>query len=107
MATRGGALCLGRDDIGSLEAGKAADLVLIDTRRLSYAGASSDPLAALVFTPFPEPVDTVIVNGRIVVEGGELVGVDVPALVARADALSEDMLRRASAATGNDYFRRG
>jgi len=106
MATRGGALCLGRDDIGSLEAGKAADLVLIDTRRLSYAGASSDPLAALVFTPFPEPVDTVIVNGRIVVEGGELVGVDVPALVARADALSEGMLRRASAATGHDYFRR-
>jgi len=106
MATRGGALCLGRDDIGSLEAGKAADLVLIDTRRLSYAGASSDPLAALVFTPFPEPVDTVIVNGRIVVEGGELVGVDVPALVARADAVSEGMLRRAAAATGHDYFRR-
>ena len=106
MATRGGALCLGRDDIGSLEVGKAADLVLIDTRRLSYAGASSDPLAALVFTPFPEPVDTVIVNGRIVVEGGELVGVDVPALVARADAVSEGMLRRAAAATGHDYFRR-
>jgi cytosine/adenosine deaminase-related metal-dependent hydrolase len=106
MATRGGAACLGRDDIGSLEPGKAADLVMIDTRRLSYAGASSDPLAALVFTPFPEPVDTVIVNGRTVVEGGELVGVDVPALVARADALSEGMLRRASAATGNDYFRK-
>src|SRR5438477_3201839 len=98
MATRGGAACLGRDDIGSLEPGKAADLVLVDTRRLSYAGASSDPLAALVFTPFPEPVDTVIVNGRVVVEEGELVGVDVPALVARADAISERMLRRASQA---------
>ena len=80
---------------------------MIDTRRLSYAGASSDPLAALVFSPFPEPARTVIVNGRVVVEGGELVGVDVPALVARADALSERMLRAASHATGRDYFRRG
>ncbi|HEV7501743.1 MAG TPA: amidohydrolase family protein, partial [Vicinamibacteria bacterium] len=106
MATRGGAACLGRDDIGSLEAGKAADVVMIETRRLSYAGASSDPLAALVFSPFPEPADTVIVNGRIVVEGGELVGVDVPALVARADAIAERMLRQASQATGKDYFRR-
>ncbi len=45
-------------------------------------------------------------NGRVVVEGGELVGVDVPALVARADAISERMLRQASQATGIDYFRR-
>jgi 8-oxoguanine deaminase len=106
MATRGGAACLGRDDIGSLEPGKAADVILIETRRLSYAGASSDPLAALVFTPFPEPVDTVIVNGRVVVEGGTLAGVDVPALVARADAISERMLRQASKATGRDYFKK-
>ena len=106
MATRGGARCLGRDDIGSLEPGKAADLILIDTRRLSYAGASSDLPAALVFSPWPEPVDTVIVNGRVVVEGGELVGVDVPALVERADAVSRRLLERASKATGRDYFRR-
>jgi 8-oxoguanine deaminase len=95
LATRGGARCLGRDDIGSLEPGLAADLILIDTRRLSYAGASSDLLAALAFTPWPEPVDTVMVNGRILVEGGELLGVDVPALVARADALAEGLLARA------------
>lgn len=106
MATRGGARCLGRDDIGSLEAGKAADLVLIDTRRLSYAGASSDPVAALVFSPFPEPVDTVMVDGRVVVENGELVGVDVPALVERADAISAGLLRAASRATGRDYLRK-
>jgi len=94
MATRGGARCLGRDDIGSLEPGMAADLIAIDTRRLSYAGAGSDILAALVFSPWPEPVDTVMVNGRIVVEGGQLKGVDIPALVAQADALSESLLRK-------------
>jgi cytosine/adenosine deaminase-related metal-dependent hydrolase len=106
MATRGGARCLGRDDIGSLEPGKAADLIIIETRRLSYAGASSDLLAALVFTPFPEPVSTAMVNGRIVVDGGELVGVDVPALVARADEIAEAMLDGASRETGRDYRRR-
>ena len=107
MATRGGARCLGRDDIGSLEPGKCADLILVDTRRLSYAGASSDLLAALVFSPFPEPVDTAMVNGRVVVEGGSLVGVDVPALVARADAIAEGLLRGASERTGRDYLEKG
>ena len=106
MATRGGARCLGRDDIGSLEPGKAADLILVETRRLSYAGASSDLLAALVFTPFPEPVSMAMVNGRIVVDGGELVGVDVEALVARADGIAEGMLARASRETGRDYLER-
>jgi cytosine/adenosine deaminase-related metal-dependent hydrolase len=106
LATRGGAACLGRDDLGSLEPGQCADVILIDTRRLSYAGAGSDPLAALVFSPWPEPVDTVIVNGRVVVEGGELKGVDVPALVERADALSAALLEAASARTGRDYLRR-
>jgi cytosine/adenosine deaminase-related metal-dependent hydrolase len=96
MATRGGARCLGRDDVGSLEPGKAADVILVDTRRLSYAGAGSDILAALVFTPFPEPVDTVMVNGRVVVNAGELVGVDVPRLVERAEVLSQALLARAS-----------
>jgi 8-oxoguanine deaminase len=103
MATRGGARCLGRDDVGSLEPGKAADVVLVDTRRLSYAGAQADILAALVFTPFPEPADTVMVNGRIVVEGGQLTGVDVPALVARADRIADGLLDRAASATGRDY----
>ena len=107
MATRGGARCLGRDDVGSLEAGKCADVMLVDTRRLSYAGAASDLVAALVFSPFPEPVDMAMVNGRVVVEGGQLVGVDVPALVARADAITEDLLRRASERTGRNYFEKG
>ena len=103
MATRGGARCLGRDDIGSLEPGKAADLILIDTRRLSYAGASSDLAAALLFTPWPEPVDTVMVNGRIVVEDGVLRTAEAPVLVERADAIAEALLAKAARATGRDY----
>ncbi len=104
MATRGGARCLGRDDIGSLEPGKAADLILIDTRRLSYAGAGSDILAAIVFSPWPEPVDTVMVNGRVVVEEGRVRGLEVAVLVERAEAISQALLRAASRASGRDYF---
>ena len=96
MATRGGALCLGRDDVGSLEPGKAADVILVETRRLSYAGGGSDPLAALVFSPWPEPVDTVIVNGEVRVKGGQVRGLDVPALVAQADAVAARLLERSS-----------
>lgn len=106
MATRGGARCLGRDDIGSLEPGKAADLLLVDTRRLSYAGAGADILAALVFSPFPEPVDTVMVNGRIVVEAGRIVGMDEEALAVRAEMLAARLLDVAERATGLDYRRR-
>jgi hypothetical protein len=51
-------------------------------------------------------VDTVMVNGRVVVEAGQLAGVDVPALAARADAISRALLERASRATGRDYFAR-
>jgi 8-oxoguanine deaminase len=105
MATRGGAACLGRDDIGSLEPGKAADLVLVDTTRLSYAGAGSDPLAALVFAPFPQPVDTAIVNGRVRVEGGSLVGVDESALFERAERASSRLLDEAQRTTGVDFRR--
>jgi cytosine/adenosine deaminase-related metal-dependent hydrolase len=104
MATRGGARCLGRDDVGSLEPGKAADLILIETRRLSYAGGGSDILAALVFSPWPEPVDTVIVNGRLVVKEGRVSGLDVPALVEKAEGISQAILRGASRASGRDYF---
>jgi cytosine/adenosine deaminase-related metal-dependent hydrolase len=106
MATRGGAKCLGRDDIGSLEPGKAADLIAIDTRRLSYAGAAGDILAALVFSPWPAPVDLAMVNGKILVENGELLGVDVPALVERADRIAITLLANASRKTGRDYFKR-
>ena len=104
LATRGGARCLGRDDIGCLAPGKAADLILIDTRRLSYAGAGSDILAGLVFSPWPEPVEAAIVNGELVVDEGRILGLDVARLVERADSISQALLRAASQRTGRDYF---
>jgi 8-oxoguanine deaminase len=49
MATVGGARVLGRQDIGVLAPGKAADLVAIDLNRIEYSGALHDPVAAVVF----------------------------------------------------------
>ena len=89
MATLGGAALLGRDDIGSLAPGRAADLISIDVERVAYAGAG-DLAAALVFCG-PVEVDLSMVNGRVVVEDGHLVGIDIDALVHRQNRLAARM----------------
>ena len=82
MATRGGAAVLGRDDIGALAPGMAADIVgfRIDTLGLA-GGAVHDPLAALVFARAGN-VDLAIVNGASVIEAGAFVRLDVDRLIA-------------------------
>ncbi len=80
LATRGGAAVLGRDDIGSLEVGKCADLIGIDLNRLAYAGALHDPVAAALFCA-PQNVDVNIVGGKIIVADGKITTVDVTRLV--------------------------
>jgi cytosine/adenosine deaminase-related metal-dependent hydrolase len=74
LGTRGGASVLGRDDIGSLEPGKCADLAVWRTDTLELGGAQ-DPVAGLVFSA-PHRVDRLIVGGDEVVFGGDLVRAD-------------------------------
>lgn len=76
LATRGGAAVLGRNDIGSLEAGKCADLIAINLDRLEYTGALHDPVAAAVFCA-PVNVDYNIVGGKFIVREGELTTLDL------------------------------
>jgi 8-oxoguanine deaminase len=92
LATRGGAAVLGRDDIGALAPGMAADLVAFDLNSLDLAGAQADPLAALLFCA-PQKADLAVVNGRVLVEDGALVDLDVAQLVAQHNALSARLLR--------------
>lgn len=94
MATRGGAAVLGRDDIGELRTGAAADLALVDLEQFPYGGAMSDPVAALVFNLPLRPVHTTIVNGRVVVREGRLVLADERALVREANRLSRELTDR-------------
>jgi cytosine/adenosine deaminase-related metal-dependent hydrolase len=79
VATRGGAACLGRDDIGSLEAGKRADVALFGVEGLEFTGAEGDLVAALVFCT-PRRVRDLLVEGRRVVRGGRLEQADEAAI---------------------------
>lgn len=75
VATRGGAAVLGRDDVGSLEPGKRADVGLFAVDGLAYAGGGTDPVASLVFAG-AERVRHLLVEGRRVVSDGRLVTAD-------------------------------
>lgn len=87
IATLGGARVLGRDDIGALAPGMAADIVSVPLDDIGLAGALHDPLAALFFCQVPR-VQHSIVNGRVVVRDGELQTLELPRHVARHNALA-------------------
>lgn len=91
LATRGGASVLGRDDIGSLEAGKAADFIGINLNRLQYAG-SHDPVAAILFCN-TDRVDLSVINGRVVVQDGNLLTLDLPPVVERHNQIARKMMK--------------
>jgi 8-oxoguanine deaminase len=95
LATRGSASLIGRTDIGSLEVGKAADLVMIDMNQLGFAGAMHDPIAAIVFAGDSHIVDTVMVNGKIVVKNGKLVNVNESDLIQKANRIAEQLVKNA------------
>ena len=99
LATRGGAQVLGRDDIGELAPGKAADLAVFRVDTIDYAGSLSDPVAALLFCGSSHRTKWTIVNGKVVVEDGRLVHHDEQRLAARANELARELLeKKASAA---------
>ena len=87
LATVGGAAVLGRDDIGVLAPGKAADLIAIDLNRPEFAGALHDPVAAVVLCA-PSRVDHSWVQGRPLVQSGQVVDVDTAELVGSHNQLS-------------------
>jgi cytosine/adenosine deaminase-related metal-dependent hydrolase len=92
LATRGSAAVLGRDDIGQLAPGMAADFAAYRLDQLGYAGALHDPLAALVFCR-PQNADLVMVQGHWVVKDGQLTTVDTPALIAEHNRRSLALAR--------------
>ncbi len=88
MATIGGARALGMaGEIGSLEVGKQADLVLFAEASVSLSNVH-DPYQELVYCASPRDVHTVWVAGEPVVAGGRALGVDVPALLPHARELA-------------------
>nr|WP_217345403.1 8-oxoguanine deaminase [Noviherbaspirillum sp. L7-7A]MBV0879680.1 8-oxoguanine deaminase [Noviherbaspirillum sp. L7-7A] len=94
LATLGGAKVLGRDDIGALAPGMAADLVMFRLDQPAYAGALHDPVAALVFCT-PSNVDCSIIHGRVVVKEGQLATLDLGPLVERHNGLARNLMEAA------------
>ncbi|KAK9710512.1 hypothetical protein K7432_008390 [Basidiobolus ranarum] len=98
MATVNGAKALGlENEIGSLEVGKKADLVVVDLKRLNST-PDFNPVSTLVYTATGGQVDTVVVDGKIVVEGGELKSMDEAEVIAEANKHAREVAERAGLA---------
>ena len=95
LMTRGGAAALHMEDrIGSLEPGKLADLIVIDTERVALT-PSQTLISNLVYSPDPCAIQDVYVGGELVIENGQHARLDRAAVVARARAASERLLKSA------------
>jgi 8-oxoguanine deaminase len=86
MATLGGAKVLGRDDIGALAPGMAADFAAFRLDTVDMAG-QWDPVAALVLCG-PQKASYTVINGRVVVREGQVTSIDVAPVLARHRALT-------------------
>ena len=94
MATRGSARLLGREELGCLAPGKAADLFLVDLDRLELVGTQFDPLSVLGTVGLKGSVDYTIVGGVPVVQNGLLTTVDEGECAARANGVVHRYLGR-------------
>ncbi|MCZ7573282.1 MAG: amidohydrolase [Ardenticatenaceae bacterium] len=95
LATLGGAKVLGlEDEIGSLEAGKRADVILFDTDRPEWLPLYN-PIHNLVWSASGDSVDTVIVDGKILMEKRELKTIDEERVIAEVQACRAGVIERA------------
>lgn len=91
MATAGGAKAvLMQDAIGSLEVGKRADIVLLDLNTQAFTPLN-DPVRQLVYSETGHSVDTVLVNGNVVMENRNFVNLDEKALLQEANEIGESL----------------
>ena len=94
IASRGGAAALGFPKCGMIEKGAAADLAVFNIDSLGYAGALSDPLAALIFCGYSHQTEYTIVNGKITVRNGSLTGFDEEKLTSEVNRIASDLRRK-------------
>ena len=80
IGTRGGAEVLGRDDIGHLAPGMCADFFSVDLNTVDFAGGLADPVAATLFCA-PQKAKYTVINGKVIVEDGRVVTVDMEPVV--------------------------
>lgn len=93
MAAPEGAKVLGREEIGSIEKGMAADIILINLNQIGYAGAMDDPVSASVLCGDSQIIDISIVNGEIAVKDGRLTQINQEELIKEANIISQKLLK--------------
>lgn len=91
MATLGGAAVLGRDDIGAIAAGMSADLAGFRTDTLAMSGTHDDPVSALLFGAAHQ-ADLSVINGRVVIEDGQLLPIDLGKVLEQHGRLSRALV---------------
>ncbi|MEX0270403.1 8-oxoguanine deaminase [Leptolyngbyaceae cyanobacterium UHCC 1019] len=91
MATLGGAKVLGRDDVGAIAVGMAADFIAVNLDRPQFAGALHDPVAALIFCQ-ANAVDYSFINGKKVIDQGRLATIELETLVEKTNAIAEQLM---------------
>jgi len=91
LATVGSASVLGRDDIGAIGVGMSADMIAYRLDTVGMAGTLHDPIAGVLFGQSPT-VDLSIINGKVVVEEGQILTVDLPVLVENHNKLSMQLI---------------
>jgi cytosine/adenosine deaminase-related metal-dependent hydrolase len=87
-ATLAGAKALGRDDLGRLASGAKADILIVDLTQL-HMGLIDDPIKTLIYMGSQRDIETVIVDGKVVVEGGRVPGVDEEELAKQANEINQ------------------
>lgn len=92
MATKGGAQIFNSPELGSIEKNNAADIALFNIQKIWYAGALHDPIAALIFSGASHIAEYTIVNGKIVVENGNLVNINTDSVVLKANNIAKDLI---------------
>ena len=95
LATEGGARLLGYKEAGRIETGALADIALFDVMKLEYAGALSDPAAALLFSGYNHGVDHLIVNGIQIVRHGKLAFCDEETIRSQAEKCARRLYTKA------------
>ncbi len=87
IATRGGAKVLGRDDIGYLAPGMAADFIAVNLDKPAFVGTQQDPVAALIYCQ-TDYVDYSFINGKKIVEQGTLTTVELATLTEKVNQIA-------------------
>jgi hydroxyatrazine ethylaminohydrolase len=93
IATVNGAKTLGRDDLGSLEVGKGADLFMVDTGVLELTGTLHDPKNLLARVGVTGPVHLTMVNGNVVFQEGHLLNVDEQTIAEKGEEVCTRVIR--------------